>query len=146
MTKTAFVAAALIVLGVAVVGTTRGVERERYIAANKTILEELPIYPDSRVRSVQSSARRESESPWSPVVAYGTLQFVTLPEDARPEEVAAFYERGLRPEWTLAEKVTEPPYAAGPILRFRRGDASVGINLESWRGRLLEIYVDHDAG
>ena len=48
------VAAALVVLGVAVVGTTRGVERERYVAANEAILEQLPAYPGSRVRSVQS--------------------------------------------------------------------------------------------
>lgn len=95
------------------------------------------------MRSVQSGARRVNELPWSPVVEYWTLQLVTLPEDARPEEVAAFYERELQPEWTLVEKLTEPPYAAGPILRFRRGEAAVGINLESWRGHLLEIYVDH---
>ena len=145
MTKL-LVAAAVLVLGVAVVGTTRGVERERYIAANEAILDELPVYPGSRVRSVQSTSVRESESPWSPVLAYGTLQLVTLPEDAQPEEVAAFYERVLQPEWTLAEKVTEPPYAAGPILRFRHGEAEIGINLESWRGHLLEICVDHDAG
>ncbi len=78
-----------------------------------------------------------------PVLGYGTLQLVTLPENARPEAVAAFYERELGSKWTLTQKVTEPPYAAGPILNFRRGDASVGINLESWRGHLLEIYIDH---
>ena len=142
MTKL-LVAAAVLVLVVSVVGTTRGVEGERYVAANEAILEELPVYPGSRVRSVESTARRESESPWSPVLGYGTLQLVTLPEDAGPNEVAAFYERELEPEWTLTEKVTEPPFAAGPILSFRRGDASVGINLESWRGHLLEIYIDH---
>jgi hypothetical protein len=141
-----FVAAAVLVLGVAVVGTTRGVEGERYIAANEAILAELPVYPGSRVRSVQSTARRESESPWSPVLGYGTLQLVTLPEAAQPDAVAAFYERELQPEWMLVDKVTEPPFAAGPILLFRRGEAEVGINLESWRGHLLEVYVDHGGG
>lgn len=140
------VAAALLVLGVAVVGTTRGVERERSIAANEAVFEELPVFPGSRVRSVRSGGQRKNESPWSPVIRYGTLYLVTLPADVRPEVVAAFYERELQPEWTLVEKVTEPPYAAGPILHFRRGGASVAVNLESWRGHLLEIYVDHDAG
>ena len=139
------VAAAVLVLGVAIVGTTWGVERERYVAANEAIFQELPLFPGSGVRSMRSSAQHRSESLWSPVVRYGTLYFVTLPADARPDEVAAFYERQLRPEWTLVEKVTEPPYAAGPLLDFRRGEARVGINLESGRGRLLEIYVDHAA-
>ena len=132
-------------LVVAVVGTTRGVERERYIAANAAVFEELPVFPGSRVRSVRSSAQRKNESPGSPVIGYGTLYFVALPEDARPGEVAAFFERELPPEWTLVEKVTEPPYVAGPLLDFRRGEARVGINLESWRGHLLEIYVDHSS-
>jgi hypothetical protein len=136
-------AVALLVLSVAVVGTTWGVERERYVAANEAIFKELPVFPGSRVRSMRSSAQHRSESPWSPVIRYGTLYFVTLPEGARPDEVAAFYERELGPEWELTEKLTEPPYAAGPMLAFRRGEARVGINLESWRGRLLEVYVDH---
>jgi hypothetical protein len=138
------VAAAILVFGVAVVGTTLGVERERYVAANEAIFDELPLFPGSRVRSTTSSGYRENES--GPVIGYGTLYFVTLPDDARPEEVAAFYERELQPEWRLAEKLTEPPYAAGPVLDFRRGKARVGINLESWRGHLLEIYVDHASG
>lgn len=144
MTKL-IVAVAALVLGVGVVGTTHGVERERSIAANEAIFEELPAFPGSQVRSVRSAGERESESPWSPVIRYGTLYLVRLPRAAGPEEVAAFYERELQPEWTLVEKVTEPPYAAGPILDFRRDDARVGINLESWRGHLLEISVDRAA-
>jgi len=140
------VAAAVLVLGAAIVGTTWGVERDRYVAANEAIFEELPVFPGARVRSMTSSGHHRSELPWSPVLRYWSLYFVTLPADARPNEVAAFYERELRPEWTLVEKVTEPPYAAGPLLDFRRGEARVGINLESWRGHLLEVSVDHDAG
>jgi len=135
------VACALLVLGVAFVATTRDVERERYVAANEAVFEELAVYPGSHVRSTRWTARREGES--SPVVGYPTLYFVTLPEGARPEAVAAFFKRELRPEWALVDEITEPPYAAGPILAFRRGEAAVGINLESWRGRLLEIHVDH---
>lgn len=144
MTKLVVSAAAL-VLAVAVAGTTRGVERERYIASNEALFEELPAFPGSRVRTVTSSAYRANESPWSPVLGYGTLYLVTLPRAARPDEVAAFFERELQPEWTLVEKFTEPPYAAGPNLSFRRANASLGINLESWRAHLLEVYVDHAA-
>jgi hypothetical protein len=28
-------------------------------------------------------------------------------------------------------------------VNFRRGRAEVSINLESWRGSILEVYVDH---
>lgn len=142
MTKV-LVSAAVLVLAVAVIGTTRGVERERYVAANEALYAELPIYPGSQVRSVTSSGYRDEES--GPVIGYGTLYLVALPEDAEPDEVAAFFEGELEPEWTRAEKVTEPPYAAGPILSFGRGEARVGINLESWRAHVLEVYVDHEA-
>jgi hypothetical protein len=62
------------------------VERERYVAANEAIFDELPLFPGSRVRSITSSGYRENES--GPVIGYGTLHLVTLPDDARPEEVA----------------------------------------------------------
>lgn len=138
------VAAAVVVLCVAILGTTRGAERERYVAANETLFAELPTFPDARVTSTTSSGYRESES--SPVVGYLTLYLLDLPPGTDPDAVAAFYKRALLPEWTLVEEIDQPPYAAGPILGFRRGDAGVGINLESWRGGVLEIPVDHDAG
>lgn len=140
------VAAAGLVLAVAVVGTTWGVERERYVAANQALFGELPTYPGSRVRSVSSGPYRENESRWSRVLGYGTLYIVELPPGAAPEAVAGFYERELGSEWTLTDKATEPPYAAAPILGFRRGEARLGINLESWRVGVLEVYVDHGGG
>ena len=61
------------------------------------------------------------------------------------ERARQFYERKLGAEWTLTERIDEPPYAAGPILNFRSGRAGVSVNLESWRGGILEIAIDHDA-
>lgn len=138
------VAAAVVALIAALVGTTRDAERERYLAANEALFEELPMFPGARVTSTTSSEYRESES--GPVVGYTTLYLLDLPPETHPDAVAAFYERRLRPEWALVQQLDEPPEAAGPILDFRRGDTAVGINLESWRGGVLEISVDHDAG
>lgn len=141
--KALVVAAAVVVLVVAIVGTTRNLERERYVAANEALFAEVPMFPGARVTSSTSSEYRESES--SPIAGYVTLYLLDLPPGTDPDVVAAFYERELRPEWTLVEEIDEPPHAAGPILGFRRGDARVGINLESWRGGVLEVSVDHDA-
>ena len=138
------VAAAVVVLVVAVVGTTRNVERERYVAANEALFAELQMFPGARVTSSTSSEYRESEG--DPVAGYVTLYLLDLPPGTDPDAVVAFYKRELRPQWTLVEEIGEPPYAAGPILAFRRGEASVGVNLESWRGGVLEIPVDHSAG
>jgi hypothetical protein len=138
----------VIVLAAAVLGVGTGgslfgssVDRERYVAANEALFAELPTYPGTGLTSTSSSEYREDES--SPIVGYLTLYFFDLPPGTDPDDVAAFYERELQPEWTLVDKVTEPPYAAGPILDFRRDEASVSVNLESWRVRVLEIAVDH---
>ena len=82
MTKL-IVAVAAFVLGVGVVGTTRGVERERSIAANEAIFEELPVFPGSQVRSVRSGGERESESPWSLESWRGHLLEISVDHDAR---------------------------------------------------------------
>lgn len=144
MTKVC-VAAAAVILAVAMLATGLGygVNRDRYVAANRALFEELPMYPGARLTSVSSHEYRASESPWSPVRGYVTLFLLDLPSDTDPEHVAAFYERKLAGEWHLMEKITEPPFAAGPILNFRRGEARLSVNLESWRGGVLEIAVDH---
>ena len=143
--RRALVAVGGIVLAVALLanGLGYGVNRDRYVAANEAILNELPTYPGARRASMRSSAYYKGDSAWSPVAGYVTLAFFELPRATAPEDVAAFYQRRLADEWELTEKLTEPPYAAGPMLAFRRGEARVGITLESWRGRLLEVYVDH---
>lgn len=46
------VAAASLALVIAVTGTTRSVERERYVAANMELVAELPTYPGARVLEV----------------------------------------------------------------------------------------------
>lgn len=135
-----FVVAAVASLFVAIVGTTRYAERERYIAANEAIFAELPMYPGAHVKSATSSEYRESES--GPVAGYLTLYLLDVPPGTDPDAVAVLYKRKLRPEWTLVEEIDEPPSVAGPILGFHRDAARVGINLESWRGGVLEISVD----
>jgi len=139
------VAVAAVTLAVAIVATGLGygVDRDGYVARNMALFEELPMFPGARLTSVSSQAGRASESPWSPVLGYGTLFLLELPRDTAPETVAAFYERELVREWELTERITEPPFAAGPILNYRRGEATLSVNLESWRAGVLEIAVDH---
>jgi hypothetical protein len=48
----------------------------------------------------------------------------------------------LAGKWTLVERIDDPPYAAGPIVNYRRERAGLSVNLESWRGGILEIAVD----
>lgn len=120
-----------------------GVDRGRYVAANEAILDELSVYPGSRLSSTQSYPYYAGDSGVSPVVGYVTVVLFELPHEAAPENVAAYYERELSGEWQPTAKLTEPPFAAGPILDFERGDARVTVNLESWRGGVLEIAIDH---
>lgn len=142
------VTAAGVVLAVGLVGTWLGygVDRDRYLAANAALLADLPAYPGARLVSIRTLPYHGGDSAWSPVVGYTTLAFFRLPPAIDPSHVAAFYDRELAATWTLVERIDEPPYAAGPILNFRSGKAGVSVNLESWRGGLLEIAVDRGGG
>jgi hypothetical protein len=135
-------AAPVVAIAAALAGCVFGsVDRERYVKANEALFEQLPSFPGTRITSETSHAYRESEN--GPVVGYTTLVLLALPKEATPEAVAAFFESRLSPEWRLVSRVDEPPFAAGPILNFRKGEALVSVNLESWRGHILEIAVDH---
>ena len=148
MKRSLVVAAAVSTLGVALLATALGygVDRDRYVAANTEIFAELPHYPGARHTAMRSSAYHASEAVWSPVAGYTTLAFYELPSDTDPDAVATFYERALTPEWTLVGRLTSPPDVAGPVLNFERGDASLSVNLESHRGGILEIAIDHRRG
>jgi hypothetical protein len=111
------------------------VDRTEYVNENKSVFRELPRFPGSRLESESSSESRDEED--GPVVGYVTLFDFALPVDSTPDQVAAFFEARLRPDWRLVEELD------GPVLNFRRGQAAVSINLESWRGHELEIAVDH---
>ena len=140
------VAGFVLALGLLATGLGYGVDRSRYVAANAALLAKLPTYPGARRVSTRTLPYYGGDSAWSPVVGYTTLAFFRLPSDTDPSRVAAFFERELVPEWTLTERIDEPPYAAGPILNFRRGKAGISVNLESWRGGMLEVAVDRGGG
>jgi len=116
------------------------VDRDAYVLQNLAVLNGLPRYPGAIETSVSSTgASLETEGP---VVAYTTLALLRLPAGATPAEVELFYRQELRDAgWRLTGRADDVP---GPILGFQRGNAFVGINLESWRGRILEVVVDHD--
>jgi hypothetical protein len=112
-----------------------GVDGDDYVRANVAIFDEVPRFPAASLLGRVSTPYRATEP--GPVVGYGTRFDLRLPLEAEGDEVAAFYEEGLRPGWTLVERLD------GPVVNFRRGDASLSINVESWRAHRLEIAIDH---
>ena len=66
--RKALIAIAGLVLAVALLATGfgYGVDRDRYVAANEAILDELPTYPGARRTSTRSSAYYDGDSAWSP--------------------------------------------------------------------------------
>ena len=131
------IALALAVLGLAggCFGGSSGVDRDEYVDANRAILDQLPRFPGLEPLEELSAAYRVEEN--GPIVGYGTVIVVKVPNDAGPGDVLAYYRKHLASEWELTETLD------GPVLNYRRGDASASINLESWRGGEMEIAVDH---
>jgi hypothetical protein len=132
--KTLAVAAGALALLVAVVGTTRGVERERYVTSNLALLAEVPVFPGAHATETHSSPAFEEEGR---LAGYTTLRLYALPHDVDPDDVARFYERELAARgWGIRERID------GPVVNFERDTASLTVNLESWRGGILELTVD----
>jgi hypothetical protein len=117
------------------VGCGSTVDRDAYVKANEKLFHQLPVFPGARLQQVVSTSYRSEEN--GPVVGYTTRFDFKLPVDAQPDNVASFFSQNLEPTWRLVERID------GPVLSFRKGRASVTINLESWRADILETVVDH---
>jgi hypothetical protein len=125
-------ALALAALGLA--GCASG--RDDYVQANRSLYAQLPHFPGTRLQSETSTGRRKNED--GPIVGYGTRFDLALPPPMTATAVATFYHRRLLPRWRLVETLD------GPVLNFRRrGALFLSINLESGRGQVLEVAVDH---
>ena len=132
-----FVLVSAFVLGAAACG---GLDKGAYLRKNEAVVRSLPVFPGARWMRVSSSAYRDDrglDEPAGPVVGYGTKVIYTLPKTSRVGEVVAFYETRLHRRWRLVAAYD------GPVLVFRRRQASVNINLESHRSHVLELDVDH---
>ena len=112
-----------------------GPDRDAYVRANEAVFDQLPLIPGARLRDEVSTPVHAEEE--GPVVGYTTRFDLDLPHAAAAAPVASFFRRGLEPKWRMVERLR------GPVLNFRRGRASVSINLESWRAHVLEVAVDH---
>lgn len=130
---------AVVVAGLLIAGGAFGcgseVDRGDYVQANEALFERLPGFPGARLAEETSTAYRPSES--GPIVGYGTLFELEFPSEATASDVSAFFQRRLRPKWRLIETLE------GPVLNFRKSQASVSINLENAHIHILEIAVDH---
>jgi hypothetical protein len=126
-------ALALALAALSLAGCASG--RDEYVKANRSLYAQLPHFPGARLQSEVSTGYRENED--GPIVGYGTRFDLALPSRTTATAVAAFYRRRLLPKWRLVETLD------GPVLNFRRGSAAASINLESWRGHILELAVDH---
>jgi hypothetical protein len=124
---------ALLVLGLAGCG---GGDRGSYVKANKTLFEELPRVPGSRIEDETTTAYHAEES--GPVAGYSTRFDLTLPPQATADAVGSFYRRRLGPQWRLVENL------GGSVLNFRKGKAFLSVNLENAHAHMLEIAVDHE--
>ena len=113
-----------------------GPDRDSYVRANEALLNQLPSYPGAKLRETVSEPARAEEA--GPVVGYTTRHEFVLPEGTQAEDVASFYRQRLNADWRLVERLD------GPVLNYRNGHAGVSINLEGWRGRQLELTVDHN--
>lgn len=115
-------------------------ERDTYVKANEALLHELPMFPRSiEVDRSSAEVRTEEEGP---VAGYTTTVSFELPRGTTPREVERFYRRRLEADgWMLQEREN----GRGPVLVYRRGPAIAVVNLESWRGGILELVVDHES-
>ena len=125
------VAAALALLGAG----CGGVDRGAYVRANERLFAELPAFPGAHLQTETSTAYRSSES--GPVVGYGTRFDLKLPARATQSTVSSFFRQRLQPRWRLVETLDDA------VFDFRRGKASVSVNLENASIHELEIAVDH---
>ena len=125
----------IVLLGLGLVGCGGG-DRTAYVKANKTLFEQLPRFPGSRVEGETTTAYHSEEG--GPVAGYSTRFDLTLPPQATADAVGAFYRRRLGPQWRLVESL------GGLVLNFRKRKAFLSVNLENADVQMLEIAVDHE--
>lgn len=126
---------AAIAIPLAAAGCGSTVDRDEYVKANESLFHQLPVFPGARLQGEVSTSYRGEED--GPIVGYTTRFDFKLPPNAQADAVASFFRKNLEPTWRLVERLD------GPVLNFRKGGSSVSVNLESWRGHILETAVDH---
>jgi hypothetical protein len=160
--------AVILVVFVGLVLTGCGADQDTYVQRNEAILESLPEFPNAKRISLNSTPYRNESGP---VLGYGTRAVYKLPAGTRPGDVADFYESRLT-GWRLVEspsltrqrqrqprgrshrsrrrKGSNPaplaPVGPPPVFGFRRGRASVSVNLDNVleAPRTFEVHVDHE--
>jgi hypothetical protein len=130
----------LIAFGISLLaaGCGTGVDRSDYIRKNVDVFKSLPQLANAPMTRQESSPYRTEET--GPVEGYVTLSFLRAPSQMSLSQVIAFYRTRLAPEWKLINRLS------GPVLNFRRGAAALSINLESFRGQITELAIDHNEG
>jgi hypothetical protein len=110
-----------------------------HVSQNEAILRSLPIFPGARQIDVKTSRYYEHDGEGA-VAGYITRARFRLPTGTPREKVARFYRTRLRGTWRLYEHIAE---ADGPVFNFRRGNATISVNLH--RRGVLDVSVDSDS-
>jgi len=126
---------AALVLLVGLLGSCGGVDRGAYVRGNERTFAQLPAFPGSRLVRRVSTEGRDEES--GPVTHYVTRYEFRLPATATRAEVAAFFRRRLEPRWRLVENLQDA------VFNYRRGRASLSVNLENAPVHGFELGIDH---
>jgi hypothetical protein len=119
-----------------------GPDKAEYVEANRVILESLPRYPRTRLIQMQSSPHYEEDGPLAEPAGYTTRAIYRLSNKTTGRQVGRFYERRLRPQWTMVEILQGS--RGDYVVNFRRGDATLSVNADNAPYGKFEIAADHD--
>ncbi len=139
-------------IGVAAVLTSTGCsvfdtdESAPLIRDAKARYATLPTFPGATETKHSTTVDRGGDG-GGPVTAAGVVYEFRLPEQATVRAVEWFYERRMTAlGWKLQEHLTGlSDHRAGPVLNYRQGRYSAGINLEGGYGHVLEVAVSRAA-
>lgn len=119
------------------------VDQDEWVAANRALLEDVPVYPGSTLMYESSNGsavakdrciRAENSGPYD---SYTTFVRYRMPAGSRFADVAAFYKR------QLTRKGWRPGWYSGLEFAYVRGNAFATVR--SARGETFwEFVVNHD--
>jgi len=116
----------------------QGVDKEKWLAQNRAIMNRLPLYPSARLEASFAKGDptgNESPDEGGPNTSFWSTRQYGLVAAVIPEDVLRFYRRELEPEWT-------PGDHAPCSYSWHRGEAS--LNVDACYPAGFALHVNHD--